>query len=118
MTVFYIRLKTGEEMLGNVDTDLLSSESNTVFVTGPITFDADPETGSTIARYWIAYSDTKDVNIDLNDTYFFGLANEQANKFYDAFLDSVKKRDEVADIDGMTDDDLEEVFDNPNRTLH
>lgn len=120
MTVFYVKLKTGEELLGHVDVEALSqdTEATHVLVSGPISFDPDPETGTTVARYWVAYSDHKDVNIDLNDCYFFGTANDHANKFYEAFLESVAERESIQNIDGVSDEDLEEIFSNPSRTLH
>lgn len=120
MSVFYVKLKTGEELLGLVDDKTLTeSDSSIVPVQGAITFDVDMETGSTIARYWVAYSDIKDVNIDLNDTYFFGSANDQAEKFYNAFLESVKERAELRNLDGVSDDELENMFlTEQNKTIH
>ncbi|AGR47683.1 hypothetical protein PHIM7_37 [Sinorhizobium phage phiM7] len=119
MNVYYIKLKTGEELLGVVDDeDLMDVESSVVYVQGAITFDVDVESGSTIARYWVAYSDHKDVNIDLKDTYFFGSANDQAGKFYNAFLESVQERDNVRNLDVDEDDVENMLLTETNKTIH
>lgn len=128
--IYYIKLKTGEELLGIVDPrnfadpDLLTH----VWVEQAIIFSADDETGSTFARYWIAYSDTKDLNIAVADTYFMGLANANAKKFYKAFQDSVTQRMveeaqaeeayEGFSLDGMSDDDLEQMMTHGVKTRH
>jgi hypothetical protein len=125
MNVYYIKLKNGEELLGIHDSPAEPDlESTDVFVQGAITFEADPSTGTAIAKYWIAYAEQKDVNISLNDTYFFGKATDKATQFYQSFLESINQESTDTDayegfnLDGMTDDDLEQIFDHGSKTRH
>lgn len=124
MNVFYIKLKTGEELLAT-HTPVVDDTSDTVLIEGAISFEMDEETGVSLARYWVAYSDEKNVNLNLNDVYFFGKASTQAHKFYAAFQESVASRkdddeneDDIPTIDDMSDDDLEDAFTKGTRTIH
>lgn len=124
MTVYYIKLKTGENLLGLYDPEEDSANASPeVFVRDIISFTPTPGSATTAAKFWITFSDQHSVNINLNDVYFFGLAHEDAHDFYDRFVTAVAEIEEaqeeeaVANIDGMTDDDIEAYFD-PNKVVH
>lgn len=97
--VFYIKLKTGEELLGSVSIDTIHSDSRSIMVNDIIEFSHDSETGSTFIKYWIPYSEVKSTNIDLVDCYFFGLANNNAQELYEKFVNAMVDQQHPVDED-------------------
>jgi hypothetical protein len=97
----YVRLKSGEELIGPMEIG-----EDGVVMNDAISFFMDSTDGSTIAKYWITYSDDRKLSLSRNDMYFYGKANDQALKFYMTFQESVAKRDSnTPDFDDLYDND-------------
>lgn len=108
----YVRLKSGEELIGPMKVKVSKKGKVRVILDDAISFFLETETGATIAKYWITYSDDRKLVLTEDDLYFYGVANEQAMKFYAAFEQSVAERQGEEDaID--EDDELP-----PSRYLH
>lgn len=100
--VGYVRLKSGEELIGPMEVN----EDGVIIMNDAISFFMDSTDGSTIAKYWITYSDDRKLCLSKNDVYFHGKANDQALKFYAAFQENVAKRDSnTPDFDDLYDND-------------
>ncbi len=100
----YVRLKSGEELIGPMMVKYKKKKAK-VIMQDAISFFLDTESGATIAKYWITYSDDRELVLTGDDLYYYGVANEQAVKFYAAFQQSVDERNNADDSVDEDDDE-------------
>lgn len=123
----YIKLRNREELFAFVEED---KKGYTLFE--PLVLFFDPTYGL-IAKYWITFSDDRNVFLSDDEILYIGDANEKSVNYYNDFIQKMVEQQEASesasqtntegvDLDDMSEDDLNDflssAFDVKSTKLH
>lgn len=80
MELMHIKLRTGEDLLGEVE-----KLNNGYRITLPISFELDLNDGF-FAKSWLLFSSENSVLLSKDDIYFCNQASEKAINYYEEFV--------------------------------
>jgi|TARA_B110000977_G_scaffold63422_1_gene86242 hypothetical protein len=108
MMLIHIKMKTGDDLIGN----LVCNDENEVTVENPIQIKIHPVHGF-FAKSWLLLSEANSVELSLSDIIFWGQANPRAIEYYDSFADRLTelkslRQQEIDDAD--TYEEIEDVL--------
>lgn len=107
MRLLHIKLKNGEDLLGQED----GESTKTLTIVAPISIKIDPSYGI-MGMGWCQLSDTNMVELNKSDVLFYNHASKRGYKYYEEFAHKFvgDDLDESEEGESMSDNELEEIF--------
>ena len=112
MTVYYMKLKNGEELL--VENVVQATEPYLLLVK-PVSINYDDGYGM-VAKYWVAYGKSNDIEITADNVMIYLEASEKATGYYKEFIEQISAKNTINKMvsDSSSDDDIfDSEFDYP-----